>query len=605
MKLSHSLKFRFISFFILFIIVLTTILVFTGVRQMSQTVIDTFSAQGIIVVERAASLIDGDSFEALSKSLDDNDPFYEETRLQLLGLKEITGCVYLYTMTYKKGDIWYFIIDGSAPIGDDDFSALGDEQDTSDYDPAFKRTVITQKTEISGLVDQGEWGRLISIYTPIKNSKEEMVGIIGCDFDGEELYKQIVSSEIQQIIIGLISIVIGICFLLIFMQMIFKPIKEINGILKEISHGDGDLTKQISNIKENEIGEMAHYFNKTFEKIRNLIILIKQSTKTLSDTGNDLTTNMSETAAAINQITVNIQNIKDRIINQSTSVSQTHSTMEQVVININKLNDHVDDQSSNISAASSSIEEMVANIRSVTDTLIRNTNNVKLLNKASELGRNSLQEVASDIKEIARESEGLLGINSVMENIASQTNLLSMNAAIEAAHAGEAGRGFAVVAGEIRKLAESAGQQSKTIGTVLKRIKGSIDKITHSTNNVLEKFEAIDSSVKTVADQEENIRNSMEEQQTGNKQILEGISNINHITRQVENGAQEMLEGSKEVIQESTSLESVTQEITLGMNEMAAGAHEINEAIEHVKKISRKNRDNIEILLEEISRFKV
>jgi len=605
MKLLNSLKFRFISFFILFIIALTSLLVLTGVRQMSQTVIDSFTALGVTIVERVASLIDGDSFEALTISLDEGDPFYEETRLELLNLKEITGCIYLYTMANIKENQWYFIIDGSAPLGDEEFSALGEKQDTSDYDPAFKRTSITQETEVSGLVNQGEWGRLISIYTPIKNSAGKMVGLVGCDFDGEELYNQIIKSEFKQVIIGLISIFIGILFLIFFMQMIFAPIKEINGILKEISHGDGDLTKQINNIKKNEIGEMAHYFNKSFEKIRKLIIIIKQSTKTLSDTGNDLAANMSETAAAINQITVNIQNIKDRILNQSASVSQTHTTMEQVVVNINKLNNHVDDQSSNISAASTSIEEMVANTSSVTDTLIRNTNNVKILNKASELGRNSLQEVASDIKEIARESEGLLGINSVMENIASQTNLLSMNAAIEAAHAGEAGRGFAVVAGEIRKLAESAGQQSKTIGTVLKRIKGSIDKITHSTNNVLEKFEAIDSSVKTVADQEENIRNSMEEQQTGNKQILEGISNINHITRQVENGAQEMLEGSKEVIQESTSLDTVTQEITLSMNEMSAGAQEINVAIEHVKEISRKNRDNIATLLDEISRFKV
>jgi len=150
---------------------------------------------------------------------------------------------------------------------------------------------------------------------------------------------------------------------------------------------------------------------------------------------------------------------------------------------------------------------MIANIDSVTGTLVSNAGNVKTLQDASEAGRAGLQEVAADIQEIARESEGILEINSVMANIASQTNLLSMNAAIEAAHAGETGKGFAVVADEIRKLAESSGEQSKTIGTVLKKIKGSIDKIKRSTENVLNKFEAIDSSVRTVAQQEENIRN--------------------------------------------------------------------------------------------------
>jgi methyl-accepting chemotaxis protein len=221
------------------------------------------------------------------------------------------------------------------------------------------------------------------------------------------------------------------------------------------------------------------------------------------------------------------------------------------------------------------------------------------------VGRTGLQDVAADIQEIARESEGLLEINAVMENIASQTNLLSMNAAIEAAHAGEAGKGFAVVADEIRKLAESSGEQSKTIGTVLKKIKESIDKITKSTGNVLNKFEAIDGGVKTVADQEENIRNAMEEQGEGSKQVLEAIGQVNEITQQVKDGSQEMLEGSKEVIQESKNLEMVTQEITGSMNEMATGADQINVAVSRVNELTSQNRDNIDILVQEVSRFKI
>jgi methyl-accepting chemotaxis protein len=248
---------------------------------------------------------------------------------------------------------------------------------------------------------------------------------------------------------------------------------------------------------------------------------------------------------------------------------------------------------------------MVANIASVTQTLVKNSGNVKELIEASDVGRAGLQDVATDIQEIARESEGLLEINSVMENIASQTNLLSMNAAIEAAHAGEAGKGFAVVADEIRKLAESSSEQSKTIGTVLKKIKASIDKITVSTDNVLQKFEAIDSGVKTVAEQEDNVRNAMEEQGEGSKQVLQSITNVNTITRNVKSGSEEMLEGSTEVIKESKNLERVTQEITGGMNEMAAGADQINIAVNRVNEISEKNKQSIDSLVKEVSRFKV
>ncbi|MDR2596134.1 MAG: methyl-accepting chemotaxis protein, partial [Treponema sp.] len=206
---------------------------------------------------------------------------------------------------------------------------------------------------------------------------------------------------------------------------------------------------------------------------------------------------------------------------------------------------------------------------------------------------------------IAAESEGLMEINSVMENIASQTNLLSMNAAIEAAHAGDAGRGFAVVADEIRKLAENSSEQSKIIGSILKKIKNSIDKVILSTANVNRKFEAIDSNIRIVSEQEENILSAMEEQGKGSRQILDVVSNVNEITRQVKSGSNEMLEGANEVIQESDNLEKTTQEITGGMNEMASGAEQINTAVHHVNEISSRNREGIDILVREVSRFKV
>jgi methyl-accepting chemotaxis protein len=111
--------------------------------------------------------------------------------------------------------------------------------------------------------------------------------------------------------------------------------------------------------------------------------------------------------------------------------------------------------------------------------------------------------------------------------------------------------------------------------------------------------------VKTVADQESNIRAAMEEQGEGSKQVLNAIASLNDITQQVKGGSEEMLEGSKEVIQESKNLEMVTQEITGGMNEMASGADQVNIAIHRVNELTGDNRENIDKLVREVSRFKI
>jgi methyl-accepting chemotaxis protein len=386
-------------------------------------------------------------------------------------------------------------------------------------------------------------------------------------------------------------------------RSISNPLKYMIGMFNDI--GNGDLTRRLDIHTKDEIGDMTASFNGTIDKIRGLIGVIKDKSVSLSDIGNELQANMNQTAAAINEITANIQSMKTQVGNQTASVEETGDAMEKITGNINALNGHIDRQSGSVAQSSSAIEEMLANIQSVTQTLIKNADNVKELADASEIGRSGLQEVSADIQEINRESEGLLEINAVMENIASQTNLLSMNAAIEAAHAGEAGKGFAVVADEIRKLAESSGEQSKTISDVLKKIKTSIEKIIKSADEVLIRFGAIDRGVKTVAQQEEIIRGAMEEQGEGSKQILDAVGHLNEITGQVKNGSTEMLSGSQEVISGSKTLESISQEISNGMVEMAAGADQINTAVNRVNEISGANKDNIDGLISEVAKFKI
>jgi methyl-accepting chemotaxis protein len=404
---------------------------------------------------------------------------------------------------------------------------------------------------------------------------------------------------------GLILLFFGILIASLTGRSIAKPLNITARTLKNISEGEGDLTRRLEIKAKSELGDLARYFNKTVAKIEELIIVIKERAFALRQIGSGLSETMNVTEKSISEIADTITNVNMRVKEQSDSVSTSINVMTLVSENIESLDAEVLRQAESVEQSSAAIGEMLASIQQVTETLVKNNTNVKKLMETSDVGRNRLSDVVSDIRAIAGESEGLLEINAVMENIASQTNLLSMNAAIEAAHAGEAGKGFAVVADEIRKLAESSSEQSKTISSVLQNIKKSIDRITSSTGSVLSEFGEIDSSVKTVAQQEELIRGAMEEQAEGSRLILEAISRLREITQMVKEGTSEMLEKGKSVLKESKNLEGLSAEIKFSMDEMALGAGKIIASVRDVNEASGRNKESIDTLVEEVSRFKV
>lgn len=408
---------------------------------------------------------------------------------------------------------------------------------------------------------------------------------------------------------GLFLAVMAVILLVfvIFQVSISGFLKPLNGMVTALTQisSDWDLTRKLNVRHNDEIGTLAEFFNLTFEKMTALLKGIKGQVFSLSDTSDELNATMTDTAAAIGTINSNIGNMRGRVLTQGDEVNAATGAMDRIIEGLDKLNGHITVQADSVAQSSSAIEEMLANIRSVTDTLVKNTANITTLAESSEIGRTDLQKVSEEIGEIAKESEGLLEINSVMQNIASQTNLLSMNAAIEAAHAGESGKGFAVVADEIRKLAENSGQQSKTISSVLKKIKGSIDSITRSTAIVLERFSAMEHEVQVVSDQEAQIRNAMEEQEVGSRHILDAVTQLNSVTGLVQQASAGMSDESREVMKQSSDLKRITSEVAGSMDEMTEGAEKITSAITRVNEITRENKQDIGALSEEIARFKV
>ena len=406
-------------------------------------------------------------------------------------------------------------------------------------------------------------------------------------------------------IIGVTILIISIILTAIIALTIVKPITSTVQALKNIADGDGDLRVRLPIKRNDEITDLSKYFNKTIEKIGNSIKTVGSESQEMEHIGNELASNMTETASAIHQISTNIEGVKQQALTQAASVTETSATIEQIIKTIAQLNGMIESQAASVAESSSAIEQMVGNISSITQTLARTDDAIKNLAGATAEGKETLSLSNTVTQKISEESGGLLEASSVIQHIASQTNLLAMNAAIEAAHAGEAGKGFAVVADEIRKLAEESSSQGKTITSTLKILSKEIENLSSSSKLAEEKFDSIFALSEQVKKMSETLMLAMKEQENGGREVLTAIHNINLITSQVNDGSAEMLAGGKNIAVEMQKLDDLTRVITASMNEMATGALQINEATQEVNIISQKNKENIGNLVNEVERFRV
>ncbi len=535
---------------------------------------------------------------------DETTTAYVSTVAALRRIKrESTSIVFAYTARRTSDGRIMFVAD--AEEDEDSLSHLGDiyEVVTPLLDASVDELAeaVVEKDFYSD-----QWGTFLSAYAPIRLPDGSQNGLLCLDISLESIQKAMMTDLWRQLIVLFLITLLIIPSAVILSRTITRPINRIMTFLKGISDGaTTDLSKRLDLRGSDEIAELARLIDSTLESMKRLIVSIQGQAGTLSRVSVELSSNMTETAASIAEISASIRSIKRQTINQSASVVETNSTMEQITLNIQNLDEYIEQQASSVTQSSSAIEQMIANIASVTSTLMKNAENMQELTAASETGRSDLTAVSESIREVARESDGLLEISEVIQAIASQTNLLSMNAAIEAAHAGDSGKGFAVVADEIRKLAESSREQSKTVSSSLKKIKDAMDRITGSTDAVLAQFEDIDTRIQAVAEREKGILNAMDEQGQGSKEILVAIGQLNEITTQVKAGSDEMLTGSREIIKESGNLGRITEEVSGSMTEMSSGADQISEAINTVNGLSNNNKESIAALMAEMAKFRV
>jgi methyl-accepting chemotaxis protein len=391
-------------------------------------------------------------------------------------------------------------------------------------------------------------------------------------------------------------------FFFLFARSLVRRLSAVDVSMKMLQEKDFTVKMEVHGKDElARIGTVLNGFIDDFSSVIRGVKLISAESILLK---NEVTSASIESASAVTEMTANIVSISERIRDFVTHLEASTAEVQGITESIDTLATRIEGQTSFVNRSTASVEQMTSSIRSVASITSQRKAAAENLVNTTVAGGAIIEKTAASVKDIVDDLGKIAEIVAIIDNISSQTNLLAMNAAIEAAHAGASGRGFAVVAEEIRKLADATNENSKNIRTMVGGISSKMTAVLDMSQKSKTAFVEVDKEVKSTSEAMVEISGATGELAQGSTEIMNSMVELSGIAKELEEETERMRERTDHVMEGMRKIEEVSVMLKNGMGEIEVGTKEINAAMTNVNDLQAKSGEAVENVLREVSNFK-